>query len=123
MPNLKLPSQTAKIIMGLGNPGNQYADTRHNIGKRYINFLVKQLNLSLQPTKFGHFTFYMKDRMAIVLFSSESFMNESGRAAKFILDVTDKKKEAELVIVHDDLDSNLGVVKIKDGGSPEYKKL
>jgi PTH1 family peptidyl-tRNA hydrolase len=116
---LKLPPQTGKIIMGLGNPGNQYVETRHNIGKRYINFLVKHLNLSFQPTKFGHFTFYLKDRMAIILFSSESFMNESGRAAKFIFDIADKKKEAELVVVHDDLDNDLGVFKIKDGGSPE----
>ncbi len=108
-----------KLIVGLGNPGNEYKLTRHNIGfifiDEYLNknnklneFREKFKSLYLQENYQGDKIFYQKPM---------TFMNLSGEAIAelvkfFKIDVT-----KDLFVIHDDMDMQFGKLKIKKGGS------
>jgi len=91
----------AKLIVGLGNPGAEYAKTRHNVGFMVIDELIK-------THKVG------KD---VVLLKPQMFMNESGKAVKKVLKYQGIKVLKDLWVIHDDLDIELGRIKIHAGGS------
>ncbi len=91
------------LIVGLGNPGKKYEKTRHNIGARLIDEL-KLLNLA-----------------NVILEKPKTFMNESGKAIKKIIQ-NSKIKNQNLVVVHDDLDLPLEEIRIvKNRGSAGHK--
>lgn len=106
-----------KLVVGLGNPGEQYRETRHNIGFEVVKRLWQD---SDHPTSFetdcqGLVTHVRIGDHDVLLLKPQTFMNRSGQAvsralAKFEVDLED------LVVVHDDLDHPLGVVRIKHGG-------
>jgi PTH1 family peptidyl-tRNA hydrolase len=101
------------IIVGLGNPGEEYKGTRHNTGRMVVeDFAAKQ--------KFPDWVYDKKSnalkiqgkikKEKVLLLLPETFMNNSGNAvAKFI---TSKKKAENLIVIHDDLDLALGKFKI-----------
>lgn len=100
-------------IVGLGNPGEEYKNTRHNTGRIILEFIAKKHDVGvwkkdnvLQSTvakgKIG------KDSVLFV--APETFMNKSGSALKPI--ITSEKKAENLIVVHDDLDIPLGNMKI-----------
>jgi peptidyl-tRNA hydrolase, PTH1 family len=102
------------IIVGLGNPGEEYTNTRHNAGRialevfRKKNDLpefepIKKLNSLISEGKAG------KERVTLLL--PETFMNKSGNAVRPLI-TSAKKAEKELIVIHDDLDLPLGRVKI-----------
>jgi peptidyl-tRNA hydrolase, PTH1 family len=91
------------LIVGLGNPGPKYQNTRHNIGSRIIDELE---SLSLPN---------------VILAKPATFMNESGKAVKR-LTKNYKLKTGDLIVVHDDIDLALGTIKIaKNRGSAGHK--
>ncbi len=91
------------LVVGLGNPGKKYEKTRHNIGARLIDEL-KLLNLA-----------------NVILEKPKTFMNESGKAIKKIIQ-NSKIKNQNLVVVHDDLDLPLEEIRIvKNRGSAGHK--
>ncbi|KKS16044.1 MAG: Peptidyl-tRNA hydrolase [Parcubacteria group bacterium GW2011_GWB1_41_6] len=105
-----------RIIAGLGNPGKEYEETRHNAGRlvleefRQKNKLAdwsfdKKLNALISPG--------IIKKNKVLLVWPETFMNKSGLALKKI--IVSKKKAADLIIVHDDLDLPLGKFKISFG--------
>ena len=108
------------IIVGLGNPGSGYEDTRHNIGFKCLDSLLKKI---VPASSFKYKKNYQAEiadgklsGMKVCLVKPQTFMNLSGRAARAVLadfSVVDPQK---IIIVHDDLDLSLGRVKLKRGG-------
>lgn len=110
-------STTIKLLVGLANPGPEYANTRHNAGQWYLDQLVSQENIQLKAeAKFygltGRIQFAGND---IRLLVPTTFMNLSGKAvaamAKFY-----RIKPEEILVAHDELDLPPGVAKFKLGG-------
>lgn len=105
-----------KIIVGLGNPGPDYAMTRHNAGVMFVNAFADQLHSEYGWRKqFGAEIFKTPD--LVLVRSRDVFMNESGR---LISELGIKNYElGDLYIVHDDLDIKLGEYKIQQGVGPK----
>lgn len=109
------------IILGIGNPGAEYKNTFHNLGKIFVEKIYSDLKSEwgLAPWKkdsAGKFLFSASSDKKIVLALSESFMNESGIPAKNILKKFNAPAE-NLLIVQDDSDIELGLAQIAFGKS------
>lgn len=107
-----------KLIVGLGNPGTEYEQTRHNAGFWFIEKLNSQYNCNLKFDKkfksiIGRFT-TNKNQEAYVLMP-QSYMNLSGQAVQEFCKFY-KIKPEEILVAHDELDHPAGVVKIKQSG-------
>ena len=116
---LKLFTYTPIMIalVGLGNPGKQYKYNRHNIGYLAIDEIVKSLDINNQKTKFnGKFYKSSIGQKSIILFKSNDYMNECGYSISQIISFFKLKKE-DLYVFHDDLDLEIGKIRIKNGGS------
>lgn len=103
-----------KIIVGLGNPGKEYALTRHNAGFMLVDKLAKD----------GEFKYDKKFEADIckvdnlMLVKPQTFMNESGRSVRKVLDYFGLSND-DLVLIHDDLDLGLGDFKVQRGVGPK----
>jgi PTH1 family peptidyl-tRNA hydrolase len=115
------------IIVGLGNPGGKYIDTRHNTGFLVLDDLRHQVrNLTLINSD-GDFNFRTKKKWqaqvaktgTMVLVKPITFMNNSGLAVKKVLQNLQPFDLKTLFVVHDDLDLNLGQFKIQWGKGPK----
>lgn len=107
-----------KLIVGLGNPGEEYSKTRHNIGFMAIDKLAQKYNATFQlETKFkGMVANTNIDGKKVLLLKPMTYMNLSGES---IIKVVNFYKIAieDIIIISDDLDSHLGRVRIRDHGS------
>ena len=105
------------LLVGLGNPGSNYTNTRHNIGFKIIDAINLHFKLSKQKPKFkGLLTTGNIDSKKIYAIKPLTFMNNSGTAIKELIDYF--KIDAKNVFVfHDDLDIDFGKIKAKFGGS------
>ena len=105
------------LLVGLGNPGPNNTNNRHNIGFKIIDAINKQFNLSKQKPKFkGLLTTGNIEDKKVYAIKPLTFMNNSGVCIKELIDYF--KIDAKNVIVfHDDMDIDLGKVKAKVGGS------
>ena len=106
-----------KLIVGLGNPGDKYADTRHNAGEWLIERLVRRFNVSLNPESkfFGKTARTLVNGKEVRLLVPTTFMNLSGKAVGALASFYRIKPEGILVI-HDELDLPPGTAKLKQGG-------
>ncbi|MBI2612609.1 aminoacyl-tRNA hydrolase [Candidatus Kaiserbacteria bacterium] len=115
----------AWVIVGLGNPGEEYDSTRHNCGRMAVEFFAKTAGLNgFKPDKAKKSITGggMVGKTAVALVLPDTFMNKSGTAlAKY---VKNQKAAERMVVVHDDLDLPLGKIKISfDRGSGGHKGL
>jgi peptidyl-tRNA hydrolase, PTH1 family len=112
------------LIIGLGNPGEKYENTRHNLGFEVINKLR-------ETCKFPNFKFHKKsnaftaegqiENEEIILAEPQTFMNLSGSAAPPLIDYYHVEQKG-IVIIHDDIDIPFGKIRIsKDSGSGGHK--
>jgi PTH1 family peptidyl-tRNA hydrolase len=104
------------LIVGLGNIGDKYLNTRHNIGFKIIDEVADEYNVTFETEKLGDVaTFRFKGR-AFILLKPSTFMNLSGKAVKYWMD---KEKIAvdNLLVVTDDLNIDFGTIRIKAKGS------
>ncbi|MCQ2779183.1 aminoacyl-tRNA hydrolase, partial [Helicobacter pylori] len=100
------------LLVGLGNPTLRYAHTRHNAGFDILDSLVSELDLSFTfSPKHNAYLCVYKD---FILLKPQTYMNLSGES---VLSAKNFYKPKELLIVHDDLDLDLGVVRFKNGGA------
>ncbi len=104
------------LIVGLGNPGSQYAATPHNLGFLVVEALAAQHDISLnKKTMAAHWGKGRLDGAAVVLAQPQTYMNLSGQAVAQLLRYFDLSR-ADLVVVHDDLDVPGGRLKLARGG-------
>lgn len=106
-----------KLIVGLGNPGKDYENTRHNAGFRFLEAYAKSKNLTFNKEKFnGLYTDFVYKDEKIILLKPQKFMNLSGEVVKDFVNFYKINIEDILIIV-DDLDTEIGKIKLKYKGS------
>ena len=100
------------ILVGLGNPGRNYSDTKHNFGFWVLNRFAEKRSLKFQPGK-GDYLLAKKGDLICV--KPTSFMNNSGMP---VLDVKQffKVEPEQFLVVYDDIDLPLGTIRFRDGG-------
>lgn len=104
------------LIVGLGNIGDEYDGTRHNIGFRVLDALAKASNISFQDRRYG-FVGQMKVKgQELVLLKPSTFMNLSGNAVRYWMQ-QEKIPLERLLVVVDDLSLPVGTIRMKPGGS------
>ncbi len=112
----------ARLIIGLGNPGNEYIGTRHNIGFLAVDRLAQQNNIKIQ--KKGLSSFYGNGSAygcKVIIAKPQTYMNRSGVAVHALADYYAIATE-DIIVVHDDLDIPFGQLKIKtQGGSAGHR--
>ena len=105
------------LLVGLGNPGSNYTNTRHNIGFKIIDAINAHFKLSKQKPKFkGLLTTGNIDEKKIYAIKPLTFMNNSGTAIKELIDYF-KIDAKDVIVFHDDMDIDFGKIKAKFGGS------
>ena len=106
-----------KLIVGLGNPGDKYTDTRHNAGEWLIERLARRFNVSLNPESkfFGKTARTLLNGKEVRLLVPTTFMNLSGKAVGALASFYRIKPE-EILVIHDELDLPPGTAKLKQGG-------
>ncbi len=104
------------LIVGLGNIGAEYVNTRHNIGFKIVDFIAKKENTSFQTAKLGDIAEYKIKGRTILLLKPNTYMNLSGKAVKYWMEKENIAKENILVIT-DDLNLSFGTIRIKSKGS------
>lgn len=110
-------SDLMKLIVGLGNPGEEYEKTRHNIGFMMLDAYAKEKNIEFKKEKFnGMYAEMMIESEKVILLKPLSYMNLSGEVVRKFVDFY-KIDLSDILIVHDDLDLNIGNYKLKDKGS------
>lgn len=104
-----------KVIVGLGNPGPQYAVTRHNIGFLLVDQLAEINNLQFRVKFQGLWAEGNVGGERLQLLKPQTFMNLSGRAVSDLMRFY-KVTGEDLLIVHDDIDLPLGKIRLRDQG-------
>ena len=104
------------LIVGLGNIGAEYANTRHNIGFKALDFLAKKEGLSFENLKFGAVTELKLKGKTFFLLKPNTYMNLSGKAVKFWMDKENIPLQNVLIIA-DDLNLSFGTIRIRSKGS------
>ena len=104
------------LIVGLGNSGSEYANTRHNIGFKILDYIANQEGISFQTVKLGEVAELKIKGRTLLLLKPNTYMNLSGKAVKYWLEKENIEKENMLVIT-DDLNLAFGTIRIKTKGS------
>jgi PTH1 family peptidyl-tRNA hydrolase len=110
------PDMKKFLIVGLGNSGAEYVNTRHNIGFKVLDHLAKKENLTFQTAKLGDIVEIRIKGRTLLLLKPNTFMNLSGKAVKYWMEKENIEKENILVIT-DDLNLSFGTIRIKAKGS------
>ena len=110
-------SQGISLIVGLGNPGKQYSETRHNAGFRFLDLLLDRLGASLKAEKKfeAHSGQVRISDYDVKLLAPNTFMNLSGQSLQAYASFY-KIPIEQILVVHDELDLEPGTVRLKKGG-------
>ena len=101
-----------KLIVGLGNPGREYSNTRHNIGYMLLDRIAKEKNISFDKEKFNaNYTVYNYNAEKIILIKPLSYMNLSGSVVRKFVNFY-KVDLDDILVIQDDLDMHFGRIKI-----------
>lgn len=104
------------LIVGLGNIGPEYVNTRHNIGFKILDFLVRKEGLSFETVKLGALAEYKFKGRTLLLLKPNTYMNLSGKAVKYWMD-KEKIPLENILVITDDLNLSFGTIRIKPKGS------
>ncbi len=105
------------LIIGLGNPGLQFAGTRHNVGAAVVQELADRAGTRLKKSKARALTagVLMNDKRVVLAFP-QTFMNNSGESVRLLVRGYGIQEANHIVIVHDELDLETGRLRLKEGG-------
>ena len=114
------------LIVGLGNIGSEYANTRHNIGFKVLDYIANQEGISFQTQKLGDVAELKIKGRTLLLLKPNTYMNLSGKAVNYWLEKEKIEKE-NLLVITDDLNLAFGTIRIKtkgtDGGHNGLKNI
>lgn len=106
------------IIAGLGNPGQKYENTRHNMGFKAIDHLAEKLGVDVNRAKFkGLIGEGRIGTEKVILLKPQTFMNLSGQSVREIMNFY-KIPEENLIVIYDDFDLPIGSIRIRKSGGP-----
>lgn len=104
------------LIVGLGNIGPKYANTRHNIGFKILDHYSEKNSLVWETAKLGDIAYHKIKGRTLVLLKPSTYMNLSGKSIKYWLD-KEKIPLENLLVITDDLNLGFGTIRIKTKGS------
>ena len=105
------------LIVGLGNPEEEYSKTRHNMGFNALNKLADKYGIKIKKDKFkGLYENTIIENEKIILLKPQTYMNLSGDCVKEFMDFYKIEKE-QLLVIYDDMDIEPGKIKIRKKGS------
>ena len=113
-----MSSDDLKLLVGLGNPGNEYDKTRHNVGFMVLEEIAKKNNCSFRESKkiFGRTCEYGTGIEKIRLLMPNTYMNESGKSVRSAKDWFNFENK-QLIVLVDDMDLPLGKIRVRSKGS------
>lgn len=110
------------VIIGLGNPGEKFEKTRHNVGFMAVDFIAEKNGFSRFEMQKNYDSF-ISENNEIMLVKPQTFMNESGKTIKKMIQDS-RFKIQDIIVIHDDIDLPLGKLKIsKDSGAGGHKGI
>lgn len=110
------------LVVGLGNPGAEYSHTRHNAGFLVVQALARRWGLQLKTRAYkSRLAKTRKGRSTVALALPQTFMNLSGQAVLSLM-TGYRIKPDRLIVVYDDLDLDLGQIRVRGSGSPGSHK-
>jgi PTH1 family peptidyl-tRNA hydrolase len=116
-----LDPETTRLVVGLGNPGPEYADTRHNVGFRCVEELARRHGATWQDRTTALSSLaaviHPSPELTVVLAKPQTFMNRSGSAVKDLLEFL-KLDTTRCLVVYDDMDLPFGSLRLRERGSP-----
>lgn len=104
------------LIVGLGNIGAEYVNTRHNIGFKVVDFLAKKEGVSFETVKLGTLAEYKFKGRTFLLLKPNTYMNLSGKAVQYWMDKENIPLE-NIMVITDDLNLPFGTIRIRKKGS------
>ena len=104
------------LIVGLGNIGAEYVNTRHNIGFKVVDFLAKKAGVEFETVKLGTMAEVKVKGRTLLLLKPNTYMNLSGKAVQYWMEKEKIAKE-NILIITDDLNLPFGTLRIKPKGS------
>jgi len=104
------------LIVGLGNIGAEYVNTRHNIGFKVLDFLAKKEGLTFETVKLGSLAEYKFKGRTFLLLKPNTYMNLSGKAVQYWMTAAKIPLE-NIMVITDDLNLSFGTIRIKPKGS------
>ena len=104
------------LIVGLGNPGEKYYDTRHNIGFELLDFICKKHESEFETNRLGQISKLLIKGRKVLLLKPNTFMNLSGKSVKYWMQQENIKLK-NILIISDDLNLPLGKIRFRAKGS------
>lgn len=104
------------LIVGLGNIGADYDNTRHNIGFKILDYLAKESDVSFTSDKFGDIADFRFKGRTFILLKPSTYMNLSGKALKYWM-TKEKVALENVLVITDDLNIDFGTLRLKAKGS------
>ena len=106
------------LIVGLGNPEEEYSKTRHNMGFNTVNKISQQYNIDVKQRKFqALYGSGIIENEKVLLLKPQTYMNLSGESIKEVMDYYGIETE-DLIVIYDDMDIEKGIMKIRKKGGP-----
>ena len=109
------PARQPRLVVGLGNPGEEYRETRHNLGFRVVETLARRRDVSLGELECNSILGRADDRMVLVM--PQTYMNRSGHALRCLAEKHGYEPE-RMLVVYDEVNLPLGKLRLRPGGSP-----
>ena len=111
-----MPAEHVRLVVGLGNPGNDYADTRHNAGFLVVDDVAETWSITINQKKFNvEFGRGRIKGIDTILVKPQAYMNKSGPPVRQVSDYF-KISYRDMLVIHDDIDLEFGRLKIKEKG-------